>query len=322
METKTRIASLSFDLDDKWAYLKTNGDPAWKSYPSYLELLVPRVLKVLLSHELRATFFIVGQDAAIDRNGALLRAIADAGHEIGNHSFLHDPWLHLYSQNDLTTEIQKAEDHIAQATGQRPVGFRGPGYSLSQATLRELIRRGYLYDATTFPTFLMPLVRRFYFSASNFSSEEKCRRKQLGGKMREGLRPNKPYFWNVEGQRLLEIPVTTLPGIKLPMHMSYLITLYQVSRKMALGYLDMGLWLCRLTGVEPSMVLHPTDFLGREDKQGLSIIPGMGLPLESKLEFASEVLDRLKAAFSVVTLRKHAIEAGAHACVARLSPPI
>ena len=42
METKTRIASLSFDLDDKWAYLKTNGDPAWKSYPSYLELLVPR----------------------------------------------------------------------------------------------------------------------------------------------------------------------------------------------------------------------------------------------------------------------------------------
>jgi peptidoglycan/xylan/chitin deacetylase (PgdA/CDA1 family) len=97
VERKTRVASLSLDLDDKWAYLKTNGDPVWQSYPSYLELVVPRLLKVLFSHELRATFFIVGQDAALDRNRTLLRGIADAGHEIGYHSFLHDPWLHLYS---------------------------------------------------------------------------------------------------------------------------------------------------------------------------------------------------------------------------------
>jgi peptidoglycan/xylan/chitin deacetylase (PgdA/CDA1 family) len=195
--------------------------------------VVPRLLKVLFSHELRATFFIVGQDAALDRNRTLLRGIADAGHEIGNHSFLHDPWLHLYSQKDLALELEKADEHILLATGQRPVGFRGPGYSLSGATLRELVRLGYLYDATTFPTFLMPIVRQLYFAASKFTSEEKRRRKWLGGKMREGLRPNKPYFWNVDGEKLLEVPVTTLPGLKLPMHMSYLIALAQVSQACA-----------------------------------------------------------------------------------------
>ncbi len=241
MDGKKLVASLSLDLDDKWAYLKTNGDPSWKSFPSYLELLVPRVLKFLLSHELKITFFIVGKDAALDRNVALLRAIAGGGHEIGNHSFFHDPWLHLYSQEKIVMEIAQAEEHILRATGERPVGFRGPGYSLSQATLRELVRCGYLYDATTFPTFVMPVVRRFYFAAANFSSEEKRQRKLLGGKLRDGLRPNKPYCWNVDGQKLLEIPVTTLPGFKLPMHVSYLIALNQVSRKLALGYLDAGL---------------------------------------------------------------------------------
>lgn len=320
MDGTAQVASLSFDLDDKWAYLKTNGDPGWKSFPSYLDLLVPRVLDVLLSHKLKATFFIVGQDAALGRNILPLRAIAAAGHEIGNHSFLHDPWLHLYSQEQMTIEFTNAEDHIVRATGQHPVGFRGPGYSLSQATVRELIRRGYLYDATTFPTFLMPLVRRFYFAASNFSSEEKHKRKRLGGRLRDGLRPNRPYCWSVEGSTLLEIPVTTMPGFKFPMHMSYLFALSLVSPKLALGYLELSLRLCRLTNVDPSIVLHPTDFLGSEDGQGLSIIPGMQLPLEKKLKFVNEVLDRLKSAFSVITLREHAAIASRRTTLPVLSP--
>ncbi|WP_447603655.1 polysaccharide deacetylase family protein [Nitrospira sp. Nam80] len=309
-DVERRVASLSLDLDDKWAYLKTNGDPSWRSFPSYLELLVPRTLKFLVSQGVKITFFIVGQDAALDKNRMLLRAIADDGHEIGHHSFFHDPWLHLYSQHETTAEIAKGEEHIERATGQRPVGFRGPGYSLSRATVSELTRRGYLYDATTFPTFLMPVVRQVYFAAAKFSSEEKRQRKWLGGRLRDGLRPNKPYYWNMDGRKLLEIPVTTLPGFKLPMHMSYLLALNQVSRKLALGYLDLGLRLCRLTGVEPSMVLHPTDFLGLEDGQGLSITPGMVLPLESKLEFVSDVFHKLLTTFSVVTLRRHASIAG------------
>ena len=315
-----RIASLSCDLDDRWSYMKTHGDGGWNTLPSYLDLVAPRILSCLKQRDLIATFFIVGQDAALVRNHGLFRAIVEAGHEVGNHSFQHEPWLHLYSQDEIKREIAMAEDHIERATDQRPVGFRGPGYSLSQATLEELARRGYLYDATTFPTLLTPLVRLYYFATANLSSREKRQRQWLGGKLRDGLRPNRPYCWRVDGKTLLELPVTTMPGFKLPMHMSYLVGLSLLSPKLALGYLDLGLRLCRLADVEPSVVLHPTDFLGSEDGQGLSFIPGMGLPLEKKLQFVSDVLDRLKAGFSVVTLREHATKASQRSTLAVKNP--
>src|SRR6266699_2475525 len=92
------LASVSLDLDDKWTYMKTHGDARWESFPSYLETVVPRVLRFLGERSLRITFFIVGQDAALARNGRVLRSIAEAGHEVGNHSFHHEPWLHLYSR--------------------------------------------------------------------------------------------------------------------------------------------------------------------------------------------------------------------------------
>ena len=62
------IASLSLDLDNKWSYMKTHGDAGWESFPSYLDLLVPRVLAFLKERNLKITFFIVGQDAALEKN--------------------------------------------------------------------------------------------------------------------------------------------------------------------------------------------------------------------------------------------------------------
>src|SRR5919106_6866327 len=121
MKTKEAIASVSFDLDDKWSYLKTHGDPGWESFPSYLDVLVPRVLDFLAARNVAVTFFIVGQDAALEKNHELLRSITTAGHEIGNHSFKHDPWLHLYSDKEIEAEITNAEEHIEHASGQKPV---------------------------------------------------------------------------------------------------------------------------------------------------------------------------------------------------------
>ena len=303
------ICSLSLDLDNQWSYMKTHGDGGWSSFPSYLDILVPRVLNFLKERNLTITLFVVGQDAALNNNHEALRAIGDAGHEIGNHSFHHEPWLHLYSAKEIEKEIATAEEHIERATGQKPVGFRGPGYSLSDATVRELIRRKYLYDATTFPTFLMPIARLYYFASASFTEEEKRQRRRMGGRLRDGLRPNRPYWWSIDGKSLFEIPVTTFPGVKLPIHMSYLLALSQLSSKLAVQYFATGLRLCRLMNLQPSVLLHPTDFLGIEDGTGLTFIPGMGLPLGKKLDFVSQVLDRLQAAFSVVTLREHATRA-------------
>ena len=78
------IASLSLDLDNKWSYMKTHGDAGWDKYPTYLDLVVPRFLKVLHERDMKMTVFIVGQDAAREENFEALASISAAGHEIGN----------------------------------------------------------------------------------------------------------------------------------------------------------------------------------------------------------------------------------------------
>ena len=152
-------ASLSLDLDNKWSYLKTHGNESWREYPSYLDRVVPRFLSVVEDLGLTMTVFVVGQDATLEVNREPLAAIANAGHEIGNHSFQHEPWLHRYSPDQLVQEFRDSEQAIIGATGQRPIGFRGPGFSLTDQVLKILVDRGYQYDGSIFPTFLGPVAR-------------------------------------------------------------------------------------------------------------------------------------------------------------------
>lgn len=316
------LASLSCDLDDKWAYMKTHGNPAWKALPSYLDLVVTRILSGLLQHQLKATFFLVGQDAALEKNLDHFAAIAAAGHEIGNHSFHHDPWLHRYAEGDMARELTMAEEYIEQATGQRPIGFRGPGYSLSQTTVAELNRRGYLYDASTLPTFIGPLARAYFFMSSAFTREEAAYRSTIFGGVRDGFRSIQPYRWDVGGEGLIEIPVTTMPFVRIPIHFSYLLYLSLYSRTVAQGYFRTALALCRTSGVEPSLLLHPLDFLGNDEADGVAFFPGMRLPLKHKLSMIEWALEELKHTFQVVTMREHATKVARQTAVPVLSPTI
>ncbi len=300
------IASLSLDLDNKWSYMKTHGDPGWEALPSYLDIVVPRVLKIFQEENLTITFFIVGLDAAQPNSQPVLRSIADAGHEIGNHSFKHEPWLHLYSDAELEEEMTKAETSIHQATGQTPKGFRGPGFSFSPQLLDLLARRGYEYDASTFPTFLGPLARMYYFAKSSLSSEQSSQRKALFGSAKEGFRPLKPYRWQTASGPLTEIPVTTMPIARVPIHLSYVLYLATFSRVLALMYWKLALTLCRLTGTQPSLLLHPLDFLGQEDCPELAFFPAMQTPAAPKLEVARKVLQAFHRQFHVVPMREHA----------------
>jgi peptidoglycan/xylan/chitin deacetylase (PgdA/CDA1 family) len=300
------IASLSLDLDNKWSYLKTHGDPAWQDLPSYLDLVVPRVLEFLAARDLSITVFIVGQDAALDANREVLAAIPAGGHEIGNHSFLHEPWLHLYSASRIESELTRAEEAIERATGRRTVGFRGPGFTLSPATVASLARRGYLYDASTLPTFLGPLARLYYFMTARLTVEERRQRAALFGGLADGLRPLRPYRWQTPAGSLLEIPVTTMPGLRVPIHVSYVLYLNAVAPALALPYFRAALALCRLRGVEPSLLLHPLDFLGYDDTRDLDFFPAMRLPSARKLELVGEAIDALTSGFTVVTMEQHA----------------
>jgi peptidoglycan-N-acetylglucosamine deacetylase len=326
------IASLSLDLDNKWSYMKTHGDAGWESLPSYLDVCVPRVLRFLKERDLQITFFIVGQDAALDKNAEAVGQISAAGHEIGNHSFRHEPWLHLYSKEELTEEFEKTEDALEKVTGQRPLGFRGPGYSLSPTVLEVLAERNYEYDCSTLPTYIAPLARAYYFfKAPEMSDEEREKRKKLFGKFSDGFQSLKPYRWQIGEKTLTEIPVTTLPVFKTPIHASYVIYLSTFSKTLARSYWRTALEMCKLTGTQLSLLLHPLDFLSGEDASELKFFPAMTLPVEKKLEFLSDILESFQSKFSVVNMQSHAREAAKqnlkvrradlHAGSARLSEP-
>ena len=301
------LLSLGLDLDNLWAYMKIHGDAGWDRFPSYLDILCPALLDVLRQHRLRMTVFIVGQDAALEKNGASLASLSAAGHEIGNHSFRHEPWFHLYSKAEIETEIRTAEEAIEKATGRRPVGFRGPGFSLSPDTLRVLVNRGYRYDCSTLPTFLGPLARAYYFMNSRgLSPEEREKRSKLYGTLSDGFQPIRPYSWSVDGRPLVELPVTTMPGLRVPFHLSYVLYLRRFSRALAWTYFRTSLAICRMTGVSPSYLLHPLDLLGGDKVRELAFFPGMDLPTGLKIDFLHEVLDALGSSFRIVTLEEHA----------------
>lgn len=307
MTTKTN-ASLSLDLDNKWSYLKTHGDESWESYPSYFDLVVPRILKFFSERDLKITIFVVGRDAELEQNRESLQAIADAGHEIGNHSYNHEPWLHLYTPVELGEEFERSEAAIESITGKRTVGFRGPGFSISDQVLRTLVRRGYEYDCSTFPTYLGPIARAYYFFKSQLSKEQKEERKELFGSWKDGLQSNKPFEWEVEGGRLLEIPVTTMPMFKVPIHASYIMYLATYSQAIARAYFWTSLKMCRIMGVQPSILLHPLDFLGAEDDSDLAFFPGMNQPAQRKIDLLSDCIGMMTRQFNVVTMRQHAAE--------------
>jgi len=300
------LASVSLDLDNQWSYMKTHGDAGWEAFPSYLDIVVPRVLGFLAARKLTITFFIVGQDAALDRNREPLAALSAAGHEIGNHSFHHEPWLHRYSREQVDDEIARAEEHIERATDRRPIGFRGPGFSVSAALFNELVRRGNRYDDSTFTTFIRPLARAYYFMTSKLPADELDKRQALFGTFAQGFRPNRPYLWRMDAGELLEIPVTTMPLFRVPIHVSYLLYLGGASPGLAQAYFRFALTLCRLSGTQPSLLLHPLDFLGCDDTTALSFFPGMGLPSKRKVELVAMALAELERHYELVTMQRHA----------------
>src|SRR6185437_8889060 len=306
MAKKKPIASISLDLDNQWSYMKSHGDECWDKYPSYFNIFVPHVLNVLDELDLKITFFIVGKDTESEDNSKYLRMITDRGHEVGNHSYNHESWLQTYSYEKIEKEIRDAEEAIEKVTGQRPVGFRGPGFSWSKDLLKVLESRGYKYDASTLPTYLGPIARMYYFKKSNLSKEEKKARKELFGKFSEGFRNLKPYKWDLgEGKTITEMPVTTMPVLKLPFHLSYLIYLGNISMPLMRLYLNSAIRMCKITNTPVSFLLHPLDLIGGDQITQLAFFPGMNVTSIKKVEVFKHVIKKLSRHYDMINMSQY-----------------
>lgn len=300
------IAGISLDLDNQWSYMKIHGDEGWDQYPSYFDIFIPHILNVLDELDLKITFFIVGKDTENENNRKYLQMITERGHEVGNHSYHHESWLQTYSYDKIEKEIINAEKAIQEVTGQKPIGFRGPGFSWSKDLLTVLESRGYKYDASTLPTYLGPLARAYYFWKSDLSKEEKRSRKELFGKFSEGFRTLKPYKWDLgNGKSIVEMPVTTMPIFKLPFHLSYLIYLGNISMGLMKIYLQISIRLCKITNTPISFLLHPLDLIGGDQITQLAFFPGMNVNSEKKVKVFKLVIQTLSCHYDMKNMSKH-----------------
>jgi peptidoglycan/xylan/chitin deacetylase (PgdA/CDA1 family) len=98
-----------------------------------------RLLKVLAAQGAKATFFLIGNKVARDPSAA--NRIADAGMEIGNHTWEH-PNMSTIPVEDISGQLSKAGDAIAAATGRTPTLYRPAGGLSSDAVREEAGRRG------------------------------------------------------------------------------------------------------------------------------------------------------------------------------------
>jgi len=97
----------------------------------------PRILEILARHGTAATFFACG--ANVDRLPAIARSLAEAGHEIGNHSYSH-PLCCLRSASHIGADMEHAQQVILEHTGVSPAWFRAP-YGVRWFGMRRAQRR-------------------------------------------------------------------------------------------------------------------------------------------------------------------------------------
>ena len=97
----------------------------------------PRLLDLLASHDVRATFFLVGSRA--QAQPALVRQIVAAGHLIGNHSWSH-PNLALSSARRIDEELSRTNQILAQIAG-APIRYFRPPFGARRPEVLRIARR-------------------------------------------------------------------------------------------------------------------------------------------------------------------------------------
>jgi len=251
------LGSVSIDVDTLYSL--------FQGYSSSRDVVfdhgMPRFLELMESLKLRATLFVVGQDMRRSaRARALIREAAEKGHEIANHTDTHFQGLCRLSSGEQRREIVDAGQLLEEVTGQKVVGFRAPGWNVSAVTLDILEENGYLYDSSVMPTwFSLPLKLLHWHATRGLGDRRK--RTTLGSPLHM-LAPPTPYrpgprIWRRGNRRLLEVPVSVVPFLRLPFFGTF--SLLTGPRLFALSYA-----ILRLRGWPVNYELHGVEFVDGE----------------------------------------------------------
>ncbi|SMF31205.1 Polysaccharide deacetylase [Tistlia consotensis] len=143
-----RVAvALSFDSDHETSTLRWGeNSPGKLSQGHYgARVAIPRIRGILERHGVQATFFVPAVVAMLHPDEQ--RALVDAGHEIGIHSWIHELNSKLPPADERDLQM-RAADVLERITGTRPVGIRTASWDFSQHTLAITREMGLLYDSS------------------------------------------------------------------------------------------------------------------------------------------------------------------------------
>jgi polysaccharide deacetylase family protein (PEP-CTERM system associated) len=116
--------------------------------PQELDWLLPELLKTLYEARCTATFFVLGEVA--ERLPRRIRQIAEAGHEVASHGYLHLRACELSPQAFLS-DLRRSKAVLEELVGQPVQGFRAPEWSLrslDSSWLPKVAEAGFLYDSS------------------------------------------------------------------------------------------------------------------------------------------------------------------------------
>jgi len=213
-----KLASISVDLDEVPRYAAIHGveAPAGPGARAVYEKCVPRLAAWFDDDSIRATFFAIGEDLVKEENRSTVAGLHAAGHEIGNHSYHHFYDLTRRAAGDIGDEIQRGATIIEQSCGTRPVGFRAPGYTVSDVLFSALEASGVEYDSSVFPCPSYYAVKAVSLGAIKLRGRQSSSILDRPGVLRA---PREPYrigrpFWK-KGDGMMELPIGVTP-LQLP----------------------------------------------------------------------------------------------------------
>jgi len=142
---------------------------------------------------IKATFFTEGLLAWLVPE--LVAEVAKEGHEIACHSYCHYPLVWL-SIDEARKEVHRATRALEEVLGSPPLGFRAPRFMVNQKILQMLENEGFTYDSSIVPSWLPG--RYMKLRTSRF-----------------------PFFPTQEG-RLIELPVSVINVLRLPLGLPWM----------------------------------------------------------------------------------------------------
>jgi len=302
-----RMLAISVDLDEVPCYSAIHGLPAPGPAAAHAvyERALPRIERWLSELGAPATFFVIGEDLAHPPAHAALERLHRDGHELANHSFHHRYDL---TRGDLATmedDVRRGSDVLQELTGERPRGFRAPGYTVSDELLSLLPALGIEYDSSVFPC-------PGYYGAKALALTAITLRRRRSHSILDDPRvltsPADPYrigapYWR-RGDGLLELPigVTSLASGRLPfIGTSLILAGERGARLLAVGMRGRALVNLELHGID----------LADADEDGLGFLaphqPDLRRPLAGKrAALDAAVRSLLRAGYTPVTLAEAA----------------